>query len=127
MSLNITILGTKHTPHIEFDADHQRLSIVGDSYPENAGDTYFPVVEKLDVYFNDPGQFLRVELTIPFANTSSSKVLTDLFTKFQGLCDQGHKIELTWFYPYGDYDCRENGELLLEDVEFPYKMVELSE
>lgn len=121
------IPATKYTPLIDFHFGNKLLKIEGESYPENAMDTFQPLIEKLDLYFGDGKKELTIELSIDYLNTSSSKMVTDVITKFQSYHDDGHVLNLTWFYPLGDYDGKENGELFLEDASFPYQISEASE
>lgn len=113
---------TKYTPRIDFSPEACSLRIEGDSYPENALETYQPLLEKIEEYFTEPCSKLEIELYVDYLNTSSSKIMTDLIFKLQSFHEQGHKIALTWFYPAEDIDCKETCDMFLEDVKFPAKI-----
>jgi len=118
---------SKYTPKIEFVYKDKYLRIEGDSYPENAMSVYQPLIERIDDYFRAASSALKIDLLIGFINTSSSKMITDIISKLQDYHVKGHNIQLTWFYPEGDIDLRENCELFLEDVLFPYAISELKD
>lgn len=121
---NYIIPATKYTPRIEFNYDESILRIEGDSYPENAMDVFQPLILKLEDYFCDSMQSLRIDLMIDYLNTSSSKMMTDIICRLQGYHIAGHGIQLNWYYPAGDIDLRETCELFLEDVAFTYSIIE---
>lgn len=124
---NFIINATKYTPKIEIRYDEHLLRIEGESYPENARETFQPLLDKLEDYFSKPDRTLKVELLVDYLNTSSSKMMTDIINNLQNHFEDGHKIDLTWFYPEGDIDCQETCELFLEDVTFPYTIAELKD
>lgn len=124
---NYILEASKYTPRIEFVYKDKYLRIEGDSYPENAMSVYQPLIERIDDYFRGANSALKIDFLIGFINTSSSKMITDLISKLQDYHIQGHDIQLTWFYPEGDLDLRENCELFLEDVLFPYAISELKD
>lgn len=119
------IPATKYTPRIELNYQDHYLRLEGDSWPENAMDVYQPLLDKLEEYFATPQQSLSIELFMEYLNTSSSKMMDDIFRKLQSYFEQGHKIQLQWFYPEGDLECKDKCEFLLEEAHFPYAITEL--
>jgi len=117
---------TKYTPLIELHPRDQYLLIRGDSYPENALETYEPLLLKLEEYFQQHGN-LRIDFLIDFLNTSSSKMMTELIAVLQRYHEKGNKIDLKWYYPDGDTELKESWEMLLEDATFPYSVCELTD
>ena len=124
---NFVVNSTKYTPRIELDYSQKCLKIEGESYPENALETFQPLLDKLDEYFAEPDKELKVELIVDYLNTSSSKMMNDIIGRLQTAHDNGNKVELTWFYPEDDIDCQETCELFLEDATFPYSITELKD
>lgn len=121
---NLIIAATKYSPLISFTPAEQYLRIEGESWPENAMETYAPLIHKLSEYFRPAKQSLKIELLIEGLNTSSQKMILEIFSQLQGYHAEGHQIELTWYYPQDDEELKESWEMLLEDVLFPYKFIE---
>jgi len=121
---NLIIAPSKYTPLISFIPAEQYLRIEGESWPENAMETYAPLIQKLSEYFSQATQSLKVELLIEGLNTSSQKMILEIFSKLQGYYAEGHQIDLSWYYPQDDEELKESWEMLLEDVLFPYKFIE---
>jgi len=127
MMKKLHIEGTRYSPRIELDPETRTLLIEGDSYPENAVDVYGPLITALDEYFEQPNTPLNIKMLSFFQNTSSSKMITDMLAKLQRFFDQGHPVELTWFYPSDDLEIKDTFELFLEDASFPYSITQLEE
>jgi len=121
---NFIINKTKHIPLIVLDYKNSNLLIKGESYPENALAVYKPLLEKLDEYFVNEKKSLFIDIYVDYLNTSSSKMMSDMIMKLQNFFEEGHKIELKWYYPLDDEDCKEACELFLEDVNFQYQIIE---
>ncbi|HQC31258.1 MAG TPA: DUF1987 domain-containing protein [Candidatus Cloacimonas sp.] len=124
---NYIITPTKYTPLIELSFKDNFLRITGDSYPENAMDVYQPLILQLEKYFAAPKQKLQIELNLDFISTSSKKILTDIITLLQNYYNAGHNINITWYYTDGDIEQKEQWEMFLEDVTFPYNIIPLPE
>jgi hypothetical protein len=79
---NLEITATKYTPEITFDAGSNVLEIKGETYPENTAEFYAPVFTWLDEYIAQlQDQQVTLNLEITYFNSSSSKVLMDLFDR----------------------------------------------
>ena len=124
---NYIITATKYTPLIELSFKDNFLRITGDSYPENAMDVYQPLILQLEKYFAAPEQKLQIELNLDFISTSSKKMLTDIITLLQNYYNAGHNINITWYYTDGDIEQKEQWEMFLEHVTFPYNIIPLPE
>ena len=120
---NYTLEATKYSPYIELDSELGILKITGNSYPENALELYQPLFMKIDEFFADEKKKLYIALQIDYLNTSSSKMLIDLFFKLSSYFDQGHEISADWRYPEDDEDYREQCQMFFEDVNFPFKLI----
>ncbi|PKN77969.1 MAG: hypothetical protein CVU48_09840 [Candidatus Cloacimonetes bacterium HGW-Cloacimonetes-1] len=117
---------TKYTPYIELDTNLGTLQVMGDSYPENALELYQPLLTRIDAYFADNIKKLDIYLQIDYLNTSSSKMLIDIFTKLSYYFDKGNQISAVWKYPEDDEDYREQCMMFLEEAHFPYQLVGLA-
>jgi hypothetical protein len=121
------ISASKYTPEIIYDPATYTLSIEGESWPENAFDIYMPLLEKLEAYFRKPGQSLKVDVMLDLMNTSSRIMYRELINLLQRAHDEGHSVEMKWFYQAGDEDMQEDWEELMEDCSLPYHIVEREE
>lgn len=115
---NLIIEATKYTPEITFNADTNILEIKGETYPENTAEFYAPVFEWLEIYLNQlQDQDVTLNLEITYFNSSSSKVLMDLFDRFEEAFKAGKKITLNWIYDKDNESAQEYGEEFQEDLE----------
>jgi hypothetical protein len=114
---NLTIEKTKVTPSIHFDAKNHRLEIKGESYPENAAKFYERVFSWLDEYIGElKDQEVTLELEITYFNSSSSKILMDLFDKLDETAGSGKNISIIWRYHKENELALEYGEEFQEDL-----------
>lgn len=115
---NLIIEATKYTPEIKFDAEINTLEITGETYPENTAEFYAPVFSWLDEYLEQIGDSeVTVNLEINYFNSSSSKVLMDMFDKFEETVTEGKTITLNWIYDKDNESALEYGEEFQEDLE----------
>ncbi|MCP4756801.1 MAG: DUF1987 domain-containing protein [Proteobacteria bacterium] len=115
---NLTIKATKYTPEILFDAENDVLEIRGETYPENTAEFYSPIFGWLDEYLERiQDQDITVNLEINYFNSSSSKVLMDMFDKFEAAVKSGRTINLNWIYDKDNESALEYGEEFQEDLE----------
>ena len=115
---NITITATDRTPEINFDFDANAYSISGESYPENVSEFYDTLMEKLTSHLaaqNDA----EIEFNFEFIyfNSSSAKVLFDLFDLMEETAENGNKVTVNWIYEADDDHMEEMGEEFGEDLE----------
>ncbi len=114
---NLSIEKTKFTPEVLFDSESGVLTIRGESYPENTATFYKPVFKWLKDYFNsDNDEETKVIIELYYFNSSSSKVLMNLFEELDNAGEQGKKVVVEWVYDPEDEDSLEFGEEFAEDV-----------
>ncbi|MBT3226527.1 MAG: DUF1987 domain-containing protein [Deltaproteobacteria bacterium] len=115
---NLIIEATKYTPKILFDSENHQLDIIGETYPENTAEFYAPVFKWLEEYLtNLQDEAVTVNLEINYFNSSSSKVLMDMFDKFEAIIKEGKNITLNWIYDKENESALEYGEEFQEDLE----------
>lgn len=115
---NLIIEATKYTPYISFNGQTNCLEIKGETYPENTAEFYSPVFDWLEAYLGDlQDQEVTVNLEIIYFNSSSSKVLMDLFDRFEEAVVEGKKITINWIYDKDDESALEYGEEFQEDLD----------
>jgi hypothetical protein len=115
---NLIIKATKSSPSIHLDAQTRILEIAGESYPENAANFYAPVFEWIDLFFSQMNDTpVMVNITLHYFNSSSSKVLMDVFDRLESAQTNGTPIIVNWRYHEENDTAIECGEEFKEDIE----------
>jgi len=114
---NLEIIATKSSPEINFNRETNILSIIGESYPENTTVFYEPVFQWLETYIDTVQDQVTVNVELIYFNSSSSKVLMDLFEFFEDHSEEGKNIVVNWIYDEENDAALEYGEEFAEDVE----------
>jgi hypothetical protein len=114
----LEISASKSSPAISFDAQTNILAVSGESYPENTAQFYEPVFEWIEEYIEKlEDQQVIVNMELIYFNSSSSKVLMDIFDILEEACDEGKNIVLNWIYDEDNDAALEYGEEFAEDIE----------
>lgn len=114
----LSIEATSYTPGILFDPESNILTIEGDSYPENTAEFYEPVFTWLENFQKNPEeQELQVHIEIIYFNSSSSKVLMNVFDILENEAKKGKQITVDWIYDEENEHSLEYGEEFLEDLD----------
>lgn len=108
---NFFIAGTTKTPEIEFKSDGN-FYIKGNSYSENVGKFYLPIISWLDAINLTKKSFKSLNIELNYINTSSIKQLLIIINKIN--TKVGDKAKINWIYEKGDEDMLNNGEDLQE-------------
>ncbi len=113
---DLEIAPSDYTPAIRFQASGH-LSLSGKSYPENTFEFYAPVLEWVRSYFEQgAAERTVVEIELIYFNSSSSRLLFDLFDLLDEHREQ-YAIEVRWIYDAENESAREAGEDFVEDFE----------
>ncbi len=113
---NLILEATKYTPAINFDAQTHQLTIEGKSTPENTFEFFKPVTDWLKSYFSAP-QTATIAFNIPYFNSSSSRVMYDLFDILEKAKEDGSSLTVLWKYAAENENGEESGEEFQEDFE----------
>ncbi|HWR40357.1 MAG TPA: DUF1987 domain-containing protein [Patescibacteria group bacterium] len=115
---------TKSTPRVEFNATSGKLSIEGQSYPENAFRFYEPVFGWLENYLNATDQevVLDIYFHMPYINTSSSKCIMMMLEILEKSHQQGKKVMVRWYYDAENEEALECAEEFKEDLAMPFEI-----
>lgn len=117
----LVIAGTEDTPHVILDAANAKFEMSGRSLPEDVTSFYKPVFEWLAKV--DGISKMDFHIKLEYFNTASSKILLDIFSKLEGLKENGVDVTIVWNYSSDDEDMQEAGEEYSELVEVPFKLV----
>lgn len=115
---NLQIQATKSSPAIDFNAQTNILTIEGESYPENTTVFYENVLKWIEEYLLAvEEQEVIVNIELIYFNSSSSKVLMDLFDTLEESSEDGKNIIVNWIYDEDNEASLEYGEEFAEDME----------
>ena len=114
---NINIAVAKMTPMINFDSNTGVLVMEGKSFPENTFEFYKPVLEWLKNYFVQTSLDTKIIFRIVYCNSTTSKILYDMFDMFQNACDEGKSISIKWEFLEDNDAAEEIGEDFKDDFE----------
>lgn len=108
---------TRSSLAIHFDPRSGTLRMQGESYPENAGKFFEPVLGWLEAYLRELGPDKRttMEMDIVYFNSSSSKALMDLFLLLEDAAAAGNHVTVIWRYHPENEIALECGEEFAED------------
>ncbi|QDX30841.1 DUF1987 domain-containing protein [Dickeya poaceiphila] len=122
---NIHIAGTTSTPTVDFRFDTHQLSLSGESYPENAAAFYGPLIERVQHYLQTrldlqtrlatmttPPTRTDMHVSLPYFNSSSTKMLFSLFNILNQAAQKQLPIALHWYYDQDDDIAEEFGQEL---------------
>ena len=114
------IEGTKDTPAIIFSQEKKQLTMSGYSYPENPVEFYRPVIELIDNFLAniDEEKIFNITLQLSYFNSSSSKILIDIFDKLERIAMDGYTMNVNWMYRTGDESIEEYGSDFKEGLEY---------
>ncbi len=121
---HLYIEGTKMTPNVILDSDKKVYSITGNSRPENPLEFYKPIFKWLTNYLEKTEEKTVFEVQLYYFNTSTSKVLLDLFELFEKFAEI-KDIHVVWYYQSDDEEMQEAGEELLDLVELSHEIKQM--
>ena len=111
------IASTQRTPHVVFDSEQGFFLIEGESYPED-----------VRAIFDEPVRIVQNHLVSEFANdfvftfklkyfnSSTARVLMDLFIAIEESSQRGRKIRVEWHHEADDDNMQELGEEFCEEL-----------
>ncbi len=114
----LSIGATPRTPEIDFDFAAGRLAMRGESYPDDVATLFGPVVGALREHLAESGTApLHLDIELVYFNSSSAKVLMNIFQMLEEAARQGRPVTVDWHYEAEDDAMREFGEDFSEDLE----------
>lgn len=119
----LLINSTQSSPEIRGDWENGILYMKGDSYPENSYELYEDVVAWVNRLLTTTATPLTLELTLVYLNTSSIKVMMDIFDEMEEAFQEGRSVTVTWFYDKENERVAELAEEFKEDCTFPFEIV----
>lgn len=117
---NMHIDATERSPEILFDFTNNVFSIRGESYPEDVNEFYGRPIGALEDHLArlNGSTAISVNLEFVYFNSSTAKILMNLFELLDTTASQGNPVLITWTYENGDDNMEELGEEFGEDLEY---------
>lgn len=120
----LKIQATKSTPEIVYSEEEHRLSISGESYPENTFAFYDPVFTWLHEYLPTIDK-IDLHVNIRYMNSSSTKCMLDILDLLGEAAKRGCTVSVSWFYEPDNERALDIAEEFEEDVEIPFEIIAL--
>ena len=112
----LEIEGTFMTPHVVLNPTSKEFVLRGNSRPENPLAFFKPIFTWFENYLKISENTLIFNISLDYFNTSTSKILLDLFEFFENFNQNETKVHVIWHYHSDDEDMKEAGEELFELV-----------
>lgn len=115
---SLMIAATERSPEVSFDFAAGRLSLKGESYPEDASSVFGPIFAALERFLAEvDGKDIRFDFSLIYFNSSSAKALMNMFQLLDRAAARGVPVVVNWFYAADDETMQEFGEDFSEDLE----------
>ena len=113
---NLYIAPTSSTPEVNFQFDRHQLSLRGESYPENAHAFFGPIMQAINTYLPTlHSTQVTLDVQLAYFNSSSTKVLLELFSLFNDAAVAGNYVTLHRHYIEDDETILEFGQEVADD------------
>ena len=118
----LKIAGSTSTPTIECTTQPARVYMKGNSYPENAFDLYQPVLQWMEAQLAS-ADALTMDLELVYLNTSSVRIMMDLFDTLEEAHKSGCQVTVNWYYDARNERVAELAGEFKEDLTLPFHIL----
>ena len=122
--MSLTLKKTHDTPYIHLKEG--LIEIKGRLMPENVLKFFSPVKKWIEKYSKNPDDFTKIDLFLPYVNSSSIKQINDLLKILNLKYNEGCDMKIFWTYEEGDDSALEIGNDLesMLNIPFEYNILE---
>ncbi|MBR7887724.1 biofilm regulation phosphoprotein SiaC [Marinomonas sp. A79] len=120
---DLRIEGSASSPTVKGDWQNGVLYMEGDSYPENSYELYSEMITWVTRFLKDRSEPLTLELSLLYLNTSSIKVMMDMFDDMEECFQQGRAVAVNWYFDAENERVAELAEEFKEDCTFPFNII----
>lgn len=114
----IDIAATARTPLLSFDRTTGHFLLEGESYPEDTKKFYDAPLSHVYSFLEESATSKAVfSFKLKYFNSSSAKVLMDLFLAIEESASRGNGFKIEWHYASDDDNMQELGEEFAEELD----------
>lgn len=117
---DLDIAQTPSTPSVHTDRSQGRVTMAGDSYPENPFEFFQPIIEWIEAFLDNDNRPLSFDLELVYLNTSSIRAMMDIFDRMEEAHQNGRQVSVLWTYDPDNERVGELAEEFKEDCTFPF-------
>lgn len=118
----LNIAPTDRTPEIILTLQPAKLSIKGESYPEDVSAFYGQVIQAVNTLVQSPAGHLDVAIQLIYINSSSIKALFRIFEGFDEYRKKDQTVSIAWAADPDDDIMQELGEDFMD--RFPHLTIQ---
>ena len=112
------------TPSVRFNKDGE-LRIEGRSTPENTVEFYEPLIIWLKEFKKTKPTSLNLHISLEFFNTSSGKLLINMFKIIEKFKTESFEPSIFWYYDENDEDMFQAGQDFQSILKIPFHVVQI--
>jgi hypothetical protein len=113
---DIYLAPERDKPEVDFKFSQHHLKLSGESFPENALAFYGPITSALMGYLADTrDQQIRVDIELRYFNSSSTKILLNLFRMLDQASSNHNVVHLNWYHDPDDDTVLDFGNDVAQD------------
>ncbi len=118
--MGIFIEQTSKTPSIKADSSGI-IELKGISVPEDGIQFFLPLKNWIDTYAESPAFKTICKVNLEYFNTSSAKVLLNIFRLLEKIKKAGHDVVVIWTYEENDEEIEEAGQDFANLIDIPFE------
>lgn len=112
---DLVIPPTRDTPAVRFVFSEHRLTLEGESYPENTAKFYGPIMEALQAYLDEGDAPVNLWLALRYMNSGSLKMIYRLVGRLNSAAERGRPVTVTVEHDPEEADAAEFADDLAAD------------
>ena len=114
---------TRDTPEVLLDKKNNQFKIAGNSLPEDSAKFYFPILDWIQEYIKDPNKSTHLICNLEYFNSSSAKMIYQIFIEFEKIKETGNDVKISWYYEPDDKLIEEKGLEYQSILDIPFEMI----
>ena len=120
---NLKLEKSPRTPLVEFSTDGE-LKVEGRSTPENAVEFYEVLIAWIKDFKKKKPKKLEFHVSLEFFNTSSGKLLINIFKMVEKFKTDEFEPNIFWYYDENDEDMFQAGQDFQSIMKIPFHVVQ---
>ena len=113
-------------PGVFFNTETGVCEISGESYMEEAYKFYLPLINWIKEFVLNEKRSLELNFKLIYFNTSSSRLILDVLDILKKFRDEGHEIQVNWYYDPDDPDVKDEVEDFEIESGMDIKLIEMT-